>query len=228
MKGFKNIGFQIYFYKKQILIFSSVLSFFLLTGYVKEVASIFSGLTQISDTVTDIDDAVLEEKMISKKIQAFQSQKDDIENSLRELDYTESEIKSILEEGGMAGNSNPLDVLRRASQNIKRVKSLMERLRIIKEFNPDSATAAYSAVSVRSLSDIKLLLAQIVYNQNRDYKDRLLQEKKESLETKNVQNLLHEESLRMREGQVKGARKSPSNNSLGERVKSWWSNGHSN
>ena len=229
--------------RKALLVVLAVSSLFLLSGFVKDTASIFSGLSLITDTISDINDATVEEELIQKQVTVFNAQQRDLEESLRELDYTESEIREILGADYRSGSSNTLLVLRRAAQNLKRAKELIKRLKVAGQINPEVATAGYTAISAKSLSDIKILLAQVIYNQNRDYQDRLLERAREKNDWDKTRKMLHVESVRVRTGNPnfgdkavrdqsgpigvsdRSSLKQADPTSVSERVRNWWSGG---
>jgi hypothetical protein len=231
--------------KKLLIFLSGLVGFVLLTGFVKEAADIFAGLNLVTDTIADINDATVEEELIRKQLSAFDNQERDLEESLREFDYTETEIKEILGADVSSGQSNTLLVLRRAAQNVKRAKELIKRIKTAGQINPDVATAGYTAISAKSLSDIKVLLAQVIYNQNRDYQGRLLEKAREKHDWDKTRKMLHSESLRVRLGKPERGQdnhkpsdgkpsseptKTPASNidshgGIHGRIKSWWSGG---
>lgn len=215
------------------------LSFFLLTGFVKDAADIFAGLSMITDTVTDINDAVLEEELVAKQVDATINQQREIESALRELDYTQSEINDILG-ADSGGSNNTLFVLQRAAQNIKRAKELIKRLKTAGQINPDVATAGYTAMSAKSLTDIKLLLAQVIYNQNRDYQDRVLERAKEKSDWAKTKKMIHSARINLTSDDGKNSSRDLHQKSsplapavvkpppsISGKIKTWWQEGMS-
>ena len=197
-----------------------------LCGALSQVEVMFAGVDMVTGTIDEVNDAVFTEQAIENQMAAIQTQKRKLSDSLSELKYSESEIKEIMHDDFSSGDDLLL-ILRKTARNIKRAKAFAKRVIGLKQFNPSSVTAVNTADTARSMDEVKVLLSQIVQNQNRDYKDRVLTHASYEKETSRRQKMIHEQASKISTGD-RGNKNSISfenfkrkESTVTERVQSW-------
>lgn len=164
-----------------------------LGGAMSQIEAMFAGVDMVTGTIEDVNESVFTEKSIENHISTVQEQKREFYDTLSELEMDEEELKAIFQ-SDVASEDNALQVLRKTARNIKRAKAFASRVIGTKQFNPSSVTAVNTAESARSLDEVKVLLAQVVENQNRDYRDRVLERAMEKHATYSRRKMIHEKA----------------------------------
>lgn len=124
----------------------------------KEAAEKAADIEIITDAITDLSEAVSDEKELSNHLNSVKKSSADVRGTLRDLNYTHEEIDDLLK-GDELAIEDLSGTISRTARRIKRAKNLGQKIGLLTAGSPEAVTAVQSLEMNQTLREIHSELA---------------------------------------------------------------------
>ncbi|MFZ3229919.1 MAG: hypothetical protein WA160_06930 [Pseudobdellovibrio sp.] len=122
--------------------------------FIEKAADFAQNLEIYLDSMQDLAESVDETNSVNQTVSSSSRKMSAIRNTLKDLNYTQQEIKDIVDSEGVENSDLPSQ-LNRISNKIRRGKNIYKRLMLLAGAKPEAVIAGESLKSTAILKDIQ-------------------------------------------------------------------------